>query len=269
MQERTNRGFGWRPDIPDFRDKLYRASKDTAVALAPALLIPDSRLPPVFDQGQTSSCVGNSTSVMATYVTKQIVRSRLFIYFEARRLIGETKSDEGCYIRDGIKVLANIGAPSEKTWAFNTKNVLLEPNAASTQEASTHKVAKYMRLQSRQDFRSCIAEGYPFVTGFTVYNNFMSDQVANTGVLQLPNASEKMQGGHAICVVGYDSNFKKSRWGVWARNKGLPDSQIPNDVYLIRNSWGSEWGYHGNFAIDAKYLENPNMSDDAWTIRNS
>jgi hypothetical protein len=45
--------------------------------------------------------------------------------------------------------------------------------------------------------KQCLAEGYPFVFGFAVFEGFESAQVAKTGHLNLPKPSEKELGGHA------------------------------------------------------------------------
>jgi C1A family cysteine protease len=37
--------------------------------------------------------------------------------------------------------------------------------------------------------------------------------------------------------------------------------------FLVRNSWGAEWGQEGYFTIPYAYLTNSNLSDDFWTIR--
>jgi C1A family cysteine protease len=48
----------------------------------------------------------------------------------------------------------------------------------------------------------CLAEGFPFVFGFTVYESFESQQVAKTGVVQMAQAGEHSMGGHAVLAVG-------------------------------------------------------------------
>ena len=94
--------------------------------------------------------------------------------------------------------------------------------------------------------KSCLAEGYPFVFGFTVYESFESQKVAQTGVLNMPAAKEKAVGGHAVLAVGYDDASKR---------------------FIIRNSWGDQWGQKGYFTIPYQYLTTPNLADDFWTIR--
>ena len=92
----------------------------------------------------------------------------------------------------------------------------------------------------------CLAQGFPFVFGFTVYDSFEGDAVAQTGLLQLPTASEQVVGGHAVLCVGYDLATKR---------------------FKVRNSWGPSWGVRGYFTMPEAYLGDTNMADDMWTLR--
>jgi C1A family cysteine protease len=278
LVERSSKGLGWRPDIPDYRDlnfddAPFRAARaETAkpeLKLPASYIIPRAKLPPVFDQGQLGSCVGNSVSTVMSMVRKVKPRSRLFIYYEARRLINETDRDEGCYIRDAVKVVANLGAPREDIWPYYVGNVFVDPPLNIDRSAKTAKIFKYARLNTREDFRKCLAEGYPFVIGFSVYDGFTNGKGISTEIQLLPEPGQVLTGGHAVAVIGYDSNFRESQWAKDNIARGFPIEKIPNDVYIVRNSWGIGWGRNGDFAIDAHYLENRNLADDAWTMRNS
>ena len=94
--------------------------------------------------------------------------------------------------------------------------------------------------------KQCLAEGYPFVFGFSVYEGFESAAVAKTGTLDMPKPGEKNVGGHAVCAVGYDDAAKR---------------------ILVRNSWGTDWGVKGYFTMPYDYISNTNLADDMWTIR--
>jgi len=93
---------------------------------------------------------------------------------------------------------------------------------------------------------TCLASGYPFVFGFSVYESFESPLLAATGVAQLPGPGERLVGGHAVVAVGYDQ---------------------PSGRFIVRNSWGSGWGMGGYFTMPYQYLTDPMLAADFWTIR--
>ncbi len=101
-------------------------------------------------------------------------------------------------------------------------------------------------VQTPSQLKGCLASGYPIVFGFTVYESFESDAVAKTGQVPLPKPSEKVLGGHAVLAVGYDETQQR---------------------FIVRNSWGKNWGLQGYFTMPYSYLTDNNLADDFWTIR--
>ena len=249
-QVRTMARLGWVPDIPDFRDKMYGAVRPTPATL-PTLIDLRPNCPPVEDQGQLGSCTANALVGALEYLEqKDKVRfvnlSRLFIYYNERVIEGTVATDSGAMLRDGIKTLAKQGVCSETNWPYNIANFTKKPPKGCYQEGEKHQILSYARINTVDEMRATLAEGFPFVFGFAVYQSFESPQVAKNGIVNLPEAGEKQVGGHAVLAVGYDDASKR---------------------FTIRNSWGTGWGQKGYFTIPYAYLENRNLSDDFWTIR--
>ena len=281
MTEVVNKGLGWRPDLPDVRDEKYAFRTALRHELVPETSRPVRTLVPwrysahtkkdvsqyhVWDQEASNSCTGHSVEVLITLQSGWVPRSRLELYWLGRKAIGEENLDNGAYIRDVIKGAADVGAGTETLWSFSMDRVTMAPSKSELLSASRHKVKSYHRLQTREDFLSCLAQGYPFVIGFTCYDDFVTPggYVERTGVLLYPTAHQSEQGGHAVCVIGYDNDFRNSDWGKKAIAAGI---NVPSSVYIVRNSWGPDWGNKGNFAVDSSYFENTNLADDAWTVR--
>ena len=149
-------------------------------------------------------------------------------------------------LRDGIKALAKQGVCSEKVWPYNIAAFAKKPGVTCYKEAAGHMISSYHRLNTVEEMRACLAEGYPFVFGFTVYDAFETAKVASSGVLNMPVAKERPLGGHAVMAVGYDDKAKR---------------------FTVRNSWGAGWGKRGYFTIPYDYLADRNLSDDFWTVR--
>src|SRR5205814_339962 len=121
--------------------------------------------------------------------------SRLFVYYNERAMEGTINDDAGAMIRDGVKSLVKLGVCSETKWPYKIAKFTNKPSAACYKEAANHQVTSYHRIISLQQMRQCLAEGYPFVFGFSVYEAFEGDEVARTGKLTLPERSEKQLGG--------------------------------------------------------------------------
>ncbi len=52
-------------------------------------------------------------------------------------------------------------------------------------------ITRYQRVaQNVNQMKGCLASGYPFVYGFTVYESFESKSVAKTGVVPMPASGE-------------------------------------------------------------------------------
>ena len=94
--------------------------------------------------------------------------------------------------------------------------------------------------------KGCLSSGYPFIIGFSVYESFEGPDMEKTGELNMPESGERQIGGHAVLVVGYEEAQQR---------------------FLVRNSWGKNWGKAGYFTMPYTYLLDPNLSDDFWTIR--
>jgi C1A family cysteine protease len=247
-----NRKYGWAPDLPDQRDHLYSAPLPVLVKLPPKKDL-RSGCPPVYDQGQLGSCTANAISGAIQFEQKKqrakvFMPSRLFIYYNERVTEGSVNSDAGAQIRDGVKSVANIGVCPETEWPYDINKFADKPTPKCYTDAKKCEAVGYQRLDSTNlnQLKGCIASGFPFVFGFTVYDAFESQDVAKSGILNMPGPKEKVVGGHAILAVGYDDSTQR---------------------FAVRNSWGKNWGVKGYFTIPYAYLTTTNLADDFWTIR--
>ena len=244
--------YGWIPDLPDHRDFMFAAAPEVLAKL-PTSADLTSLCPPVYDQGQLGSCTANAIAAAVEFdLMKQkqksiFVPSRLFIYYNERVIEGTVASDSGAQIRDGIKSVASQGDCPENLWSYVIAKFAVKPPANCYSQAMKYKAVNYQRLvQDLNQFKGCLYSGYPFVFGFTVYESFESQTVAQTGHAQMPASGERALGGHAVMAVGYDDS---------------------NQWFIVRNSWGDSWGIKGYFTLPYAYFLNDNLSSDFWTIR--
>ena len=243
--------YGWIPDLPDPRDFLYAAPPEVLKALPPKVDL-RSTCPAVYDQGELGSCTANAIGATFEFEQKkqkllEFVPSRLFIYYNERKTEGTVNQDSGARIRDGIKSTVSIGVCPETDWPYDISQFMGPPQQVCFQDAVGNRVITYHRVtQNLQQMKGCLAAGYPYVFGFTVYESFESDTVAKTGVVPMPGPGESQIGGHAVVAVGYDDTQQR---------------------FLVRNSWGVDWGMKGYCTMPYAYLTDHNYATDFWTIR--
>ena len=245
-----NKNYGWRPQLPDHRDYEY--------AIQNSITLPtniDLRLncPIIYDQGQLGSCTANAIAAAIEY--EQIkekdktpfIPSRLFIYYNERLMEGTVKQDAGAAIRDGMKIVATNGTCKEITWPYIISKFKSKPNKKAYIEGLKYISKIYSSVsQDLNSIKTVLFNNDPIVFGFTVYESFESDIVAKTGIVPMPTKNEKVLGGHAVLIVGYDDT---------------------KQMFLIRNSWGTNWGLNGYFWMPYNYIIDPNLASDFWVIK--
>ena len=245
--------YGWNPDVPDQRDHLFAAAPANLDALPASVDLRPQCPAEIYNQGQLGSCTANAIAgaiefeQMKQNLPQIFTPARLFIYYNERVIEGTVSSDSGAQIRDGIKTVAAQGACAETLWPYTIAKFKTKPTKPAYTAAGKNKAITYQRLtQIPAQMKGCLASGYPFVFGFTVYASFESPQVARTGVVPMPASGEAVVGGHAVMAVGYDEASQR---------------------FTVRNSWGDAWGIKGYFTIPYAYLADNNLADDFWTIR--
>ena len=249
VTHRTQARYGWNPDLPDHRDQIYSAPP--APRGVPAVVDLRPNCPPVYDQGQLGSCTANAIAGAIEFDRKKqglsdFVPSRLFIYYNERVMEGTVGSDSGAQIRDGIKSVNKIGAPPETDWPYDISKFTQKPPPKAYADAKQDRAVQYQKIvQTLAQIQGCLASGFGFVFGFTVYESFESQTVAKTGIMPMPAPHEKKLGGHAVMAVGYNT---------------------ANRMMIVRNSWGPSWGQGGYFMMPFEFILSPNCSD-IWTIR--
>jgi C1A family cysteine protease len=209
--------------------------------------------PRVYHQRRLNSCTAHAIAAAIQFDKikqehpESFPPSRLFIYYNERALERTVRSDSGARIRSGIKTVAKRGVCHEHFWPYRPKKFQHRPHRRCYTEAAKHPAVSYHRIHRKlPQLKACLASGYPFVFGFTVYESLHSKKVSRTGHASMPVRHENVRGGHAVMAVGYDEKQRR---------------------FIVRNSWGARWGLGGYFTMPYDYLTNRYLSQDFWTVR--
>lgn len=196
------------------------------------------------NQYNASSCVGNATAdsveILNAIAGLPIVQlSRLFVYTLARNMQNEVTQDHGTYIRLAFDVLASFGICREDLsvadggWPYDLSAKFTLPSLKSMRAATGHRIHSSYRIDEDGDARiekiiEALRANHPVVFGTLLEESYES--VSDLTPIGPPSGATI--GGHAQIVVGY----------------------IQGQGFIVKNSWGTDWGDKGFCIMKPEYL---------------
>jgi len=274
--------MGWLPDLPSIKDrdtgsasvkpllsKLKGAGAKSAAAQLATSVDLRAWCSPIENQLNLGSCTANAGVGLLEYYErrahgKHIDGSRLFLYKTTRNLLKWT-GDTGAYLRSTMQSLVVFGVPPESYWPYVVADFDKEPSAFLYSFASNFQTLSYYRLDPAGTSKAALltaiktnlASGQPAIFGFTVYNSHTQASAANKGAIPYPVTTDKVVGGHAVMVVGYNDTIQ-------IKNTAA-GSATTTGALLIRNSWGTGWGDGGYGWLPYEYVLK-GQAVDWWTL---
>lgn len=245
--------FGWIPDTPDKRDHYFSSPIiDQIKQKLPPLVDLRKVTAPIYNQGSLGSCTAQSVAGVLQHTMLEtsdvaFLPSRLFIYYNTRVIQKTINQDSGASLRNTIKAVAQSGYPKESLWPHRIQDFKKKPSSAAYNDAQKRKLQSFHYARVPQNLNSlatAIAEGNPIVFGFAVYESF--SKVGKNGMMPMPKKGERVNGGHAVAIFGYDANKK---------------------VFIVRNSWGKNWGDQGYFYMPFDFALDPDHCADFWVVK--
>lgn len=200
---------------------------------------------PIYDQGELGSCTAYAVAkglgeFRLLGAQRPTELSGLFLYYEARKLRGNTGEDSGSTVSDALKAAAAVGMAPEATWPYDMMKFAEKPPAAAYKAAKGFKIQDAVQLAGVADMKKALAAGQMVVFGMYIFRPFR-DLAVDT--VPMPGPRDVPVGGHAIAVVGYDD---------------------ARQAFLLRNSFGRQWGKEGHAYLPYAYCT-PERVMDIWT----
>jgi len=253
--------YNYKRNPPDARD-FGLARVDMQAATAPAM-DNGQYMGPVLNQGQQGACTAHAGVADREYLHwKQLAAlgkpvapgsdglfSPAYLYFLERQIdAGWTggaflpdPGDVGSMGRTSCQVLNHYGCATRAEMPYSDSQFSTAPTAVQMADGLQWPTGQYHFAANVDDMKSVIATGYNFRIGFTVYESFES--IGSNGIWT-PSTSEEVLGGHEVLGYGYDDT-------------------VNGGSFLVRNSWGADWGKAGDFYMRYADAANSQILQDA------
>lgn len=224
-------------------------------------------VPPVLNQGETSTCVGFAmgyygiSTIHNAYFDRSNEYEKLIHSFDPfyAYTINRTNCDEGLNMLQAFERFSRLGA---KKMFFSPLDIDCDnPISDESREKNWEYLSPYILEKFEyiqvynprfiENVKISIVNKLPVIIGAILSESFNNLELKAGSIFWSPKEGEESSGGHAMCVVGYDDDL----------NGGS---------FRIVNSWGTDWGDNGFFwlsyddfyaTIDEAYVIKPYMID--------
>jgi hypothetical protein len=197
---------------------------------------------PIGDQGQTSRCSAfawtHATELVTNMKTGSAPKlSPSFTMLEFQRMQGDAKDYKYAYAGgDGTtggpdpgRLLTEQGTCRQELWP-DSSEVPVTSERVLTADAGKHVLAATPLPISLEDARKVLSAGCPVHVSMNTGAAF--SDIGRDGMFNAAESPSGQHGRHAMLMVGYTGNF-----------------------YIIKNSWGTDWGDNGYCYVPKKVLE--------------
>jgi C1A family cysteine protease len=205
-----------------------QASGETTSGLPTSLDLRDY-VTPVKDQGNCGSCWAFATTgalESATLISGVSTDPNLDLAEQILVSCSGAGNCGGGYISYASDFIRDTGLPLESCYPYTAKNGKCRA-ACSSWWLSTYKITKWNWVTTTSPtvdaIKTALYNYGPLVTTMDVYTDFFS---YGSGVYKYVLGN--YAGGHAVLIVGYDDL---------------------DQYFIVKNSWGTDWGESGYFRI--------------------
>ena len=185
-------------------------------------------------QGNIGCCTA-SASLLALEILlaskgNRVNLSRLFLYYMTRKESGRI-GEKGATLSGTLESLKRYGSPLEIYWPLTYFRTDTEPDEHAKQEALRFKIYSYVDISSNS-YKEYLSSGIPIIVGIRTGKLFweLAGPFEEHRYIPINGSNNRISHGHAITIIGYDDNLNNGSW-------------------IIANSMGPKWGFHGYAAI--------------------
>lgn len=202
------------------------------------------------DQGKRNTCVAFAATAGHEYLKKNdLDLSEEFLYWGCKKYDGQL-FDNGTSLNSAVYCLKNYGQPGEEHWPYDPTCTVSSssyyPSKEAWEEAKKNMVIYGERIPIDIDFvKQILSKNYAVIIGIVLFEEFFRPL---NGLVDYPQNTSQQYGGHAVLVTGWDDDLN-------------------NGVFVIRNSWGEQWGLDGYGFIPYSYFMR--FTVDAWSYYNN
>ena len=217
--------YNAKKSIEDDRDFIYEDFIKFNYNQLPIVVDYRNELQPIRNQGDQGSCYAQSAACMKEwqelkdigvkeYMSPQFFYNHRNYWNDDKKDGDDPNEDNGMNGRDVMKILQTVGICFEKEYGYGRIEKASEIPKEIIDSAKNHIIKNYAKVKTMDGLKNSLIENGPCLITFPVYNN--------SNKMWIKNKDDKKIGGHAMAVVGFN---KKS--------------------FIIRNSWGANWGDKG------------------------
>ena len=202
------------------------------------------------NQGQQGSCLAFSITSIFEYIlklnqAKEYDLSEAFLYYNSRALDNtgdiSVDTDLGSRFKPAMLSLQQLGIALEKFCQYDDSIHNLKPSEDAYQDALCRRLTKAQNVNINvEDIKSALSDGFPVAISVNLYPSFHT----NNGYIPMPSqkeideqnsgdAKKEKHSRHAMVITGYSDELK---------------------MFVVRNSWGIEWGDKGYCYIPYSYI---------------
>lgn len=177
------------------------------------------------------------------------VHSPRGIYHLAKQ-VGGYPDEEGAYMRDVVKAMANFGVPREKDWPYvahtndqGRTQEIGEPVKRWLTNAKRWQIGAYSQARTLDQMLTWLHTQGPLFMAMSLHDNFFDHDPE--GIIPEPKGNQV--GGHAMCILAADQSTKR---------------------FYVPNSWDVGWGKDGYCWITFDHFLSK-TPHEAWAIHDA